>query len=119
MPRKLADSLSLFVTLPIIGLVASLMLTPPAHAQQQVAVDAISTGFSFVLQDILARNGLAAGDYKLVPFGNTGARWQALQKQEAVAGLLTPPISQAAVAQGYVNLGEAADILGGYQGGVA
>jgi ABC-type nitrate/sulfonate/bicarbonate transport system substrate-binding protein len=86
---------------------------------RDLAVDAISTGFSFVLQDILARNGLAAGDYKLVPFGNTGARWQALQTSKAMAGLLTPPISQAAVAQGYVNLGEAADILGGYQGGVA
>jgi ABC-type nitrate/sulfonate/bicarbonate transport system substrate-binding protein len=84
-----------------------------------LAVDAISTGFSFVLQDILARNGLTANDYKLVAFGNTGARWQALQNKQAVAGLLTPPISQAAMAQGYVNLAEVADVLGGYQGGVA
>ena len=45
------------------------------------------------------------GDYKLVPFGNTGARWKAMQESKAVAGLLAPPVSQAAVAQGYVNLG--------------
>jgi ABC-type nitrate/sulfonate/bicarbonate transport system substrate-binding protein len=86
---------------------------------RDLAVDAISTGYAFVLQDMLAREGLHAGDYKLVAFGNTGARWQALQKNEAAAGLLTPPLSQAAVAQGYRNLGDAADVLGGYQGGVA
>jgi ABC-type nitrate/sulfonate/bicarbonate transport system substrate-binding protein len=86
---------------------------------RDLAVDAISTGYAFVLQDLLAREGLRAGDYKLVAFGNTGARWQALQRNQAAAGLLTPPLSQAAVAQGYRNLGEAADLLGGYQGGVA
>jgi ABC-type nitrate/sulfonate/bicarbonate transport system substrate-binding protein len=86
---------------------------------RDLAVDAISTGFSFVLQEILAQNGLTAADYKLVPFGNTNARWQALQKNQAVAGLLTPPISQTAIAQGYVSLAEAAGFLGGYQGVVA
>jgi ABC-type nitrate/sulfonate/bicarbonate transport system substrate-binding protein len=86
---------------------------------RDLAVDAVSTGFAFVLQEMLAREGLHAGDYKLVPFGNTGARWQAIQKSEAAAGLLAPPLSQAAVAQGYPNLGEAAAVLGGYQGGVA
>jgi ABC-type nitrate/sulfonate/bicarbonate transport system substrate-binding protein len=86
---------------------------------RDLAVDAVSTGYAFVLQDLLAREGLHAGDYKLVAFGNTGARWQALQRNEAAAGLLTPPLSQAAVAQGYRNLGDAADLLGGYQGGVA
>jgi ABC-type nitrate/sulfonate/bicarbonate transport system substrate-binding protein len=85
---------------------------------RDLAVDAISTGFAFVLQDILARNGLTGADYKLVAFGNTNARWQALQKSQAVAGLLTPPISQTAVAQGYVNLADAAEVLGGYQGTV-
>jgi ABC-type nitrate/sulfonate/bicarbonate transport system substrate-binding protein len=86
---------------------------------RDLAVDAISTGFAFVLQEMLAREGLHGGDYKLVAFGNTGARFQAMQKNQAVAGLLTPPVSQAAVAQGYTHLGEAAAALGGYQGGVA
>ena len=85
---------------------------------RDLAVDAISTGFAFVLQDILARGGLTGGDYKLVAFGNTGARWQALQKSQAVAGLLTPPISQTAMAQGYIKLADAAQVLGGYQGTV-
>src|SRR3954471_1442112 len=85
---------------------------------RDLAVDAISTGYAFVMQEILAKNGVAKGDYKLVPFGNTGARWKALQEKKAVAGLLAPPVSQTAVAAGYVNLADAADALGGYQGTV-
>jgi ABC-type nitrate/sulfonate/bicarbonate transport system substrate-binding protein len=85
---------------------------------RDLAVDAISTGFAFVLQDMLARGGLTGADYKLVPFGNTGARWQAMQKDQAVAGMLTPPFSQIAAAQGYTNLGDAAEVPGGYQGTV-
>jgi len=85
---------------------------------RDLAVDAISTGFAFVMQEMLAREGLHAGDYKLVPFGATGARWQALQKNEAAAGLITPPLWQIALAQGYSNLGAAAAVLGGYQAGV-
>ncbi len=85
---------------------------------RDLAVDAVSTGFSFVLQEMLAKNGLTRADYKLVPFGNTGARLAAMKDNKAFAGLLTPPFSQAAIAQGYTNLGEAADVLGGYQGSV-
>ena len=86
---------------------------------KDLAVDAIGTGFTFVLRDILARDGVTPADYKLSAFGNTGARWQALREGKAVAGLLTPPVSQVAVAQGYTNLANAADVLGGYQATVA
>ena len=85
---------------------------------RDLAVDAIATGFSFVLREILARSLLGVNDYKLVPFGNTGARWQALRDNKAFAGLLTPPLSQVAMAQGFPNLADAARVLGGYQGTV-
>ena len=88
-------------------------------AGQDLAVDAISTGFSFVLQDMLVKAGVAQGSYKLVPFGNTGARLKAMEEGKAVAGLLTPPFSLAAAARGYSRLGDAAEVLGGYQGVVA
>src|SRR5205807_6606118 len=68
---------------------------------------------------MLAKTGVAPGNYKLVPFGNTGARLQAMAEGKAVGAILTPPLSLAAVAQGYVNLGDAATVLGGYQGSVA
>jgi ABC-type nitrate/sulfonate/bicarbonate transport system substrate-binding protein len=86
---------------------------------RDLAVDAIATGFSFVLREILARNGLSVNDYKFVAFGNTGARWQALRDNKAFAGLLAPPLSQLAVAQGYPKFADAAEVLGGYQGTVA
>jgi ABC-type nitrate/sulfonate/bicarbonate transport system substrate-binding protein len=86
---------------------------------RDLAVDAIATGFSFVLREILARNGLGVNDYKFVAFGNTGARWQALRDNKAFAGLLSPPLSQIAVAQGYPKLADAVEVLGGYQGTVA
>jgi ABC-type nitrate/sulfonate/bicarbonate transport system substrate-binding protein len=86
---------------------------------RDLAVDAIATGFSFVLREILARNALASSDYKLVPFGNTAARWQAMRDNKAAAALLTPPVSQGVLAQGYKDLANAADVLGGYQGSVA
>ncbi len=85
---------------------------------RDLAVDAVSTGYSFVLQEILAKNGLTPADYKLVPFGNTGARFTAMKDNKAVAGLLAPPVSQAAAAQGFTSLADAAEVLGGYQGTV-
>jgi ABC-type nitrate/sulfonate/bicarbonate transport system substrate-binding protein len=88
-------------------------------AGHDLAVDAIATGFSFVLQEMLAKAGVAPGDYRLVAFGNTPARWQAMQDGKAVGAILTPPLSLVAVAQGYSNLGNAADVLGGYQGSIA
>src|SRR5438132_6923676 len=36
-----------------------------------------------------------------------------------MAGSLPPPLSQAALGQGFHNLGAAADVLGGYQGSIA
>jgi ABC-type nitrate/sulfonate/bicarbonate transport system substrate-binding protein len=85
---------------------------------RDLAVDAISTGYAFVLQEILAKNGFTRDDYKLVAFGATGARWQALQDGKAAAGLISPPISQIALGRGFNNLADAADVLGGYQGTV-
>ena len=84
-----------------------------------IAVDAISTGFSFVLREILAKSGLKPDDYKLIAVGATGARWQALQKKQAAAALLSPPLSLIAQARGFSNAADASDFLGGYQGSVS
>src|SRR5262249_46734651 len=84
-----------------------------------LAVAAAAPVFPFVLRETPARHGLGVNDYKLIPFGATGARWQALRDNKALAGLLSPPLSQVAVAQGYSNLADVAEVLGGYQGTVA
>jgi ABC-type nitrate/sulfonate/bicarbonate transport system substrate-binding protein len=86
---------------------------------KDLAVDAISTGFSFVLREILAKNGLTPDDYKFTPFGATGARWKALQEKKTAAGLLTPPFTLIAPARGFPNIADASAVLGGYQGSVS
>jgi ABC-type nitrate/sulfonate/bicarbonate transport system substrate-binding protein len=84
-----------------------------------IAVDALSTGYSFVLFEILAKSGLKPGDYKLTAVGGTGARLQSLMKKQHSAALLTPPLSFIAMAGGLNNVADARDVLGGYQGSVS
>src|SRR5918912_654360 len=45
---------------------------------QPLGVDALDTGYAFVLRRMLERNGLAWGSYELVPVGSTPQRQQAL-----------------------------------------
>jgi ABC-type nitrate/sulfonate/bicarbonate transport system substrate-binding protein len=60
---------------------------------KQLVVDAVNTGFSFVLRKMLAKQGLGPDDYTLVPVGNTQARMEKmLADPTCVAGLLTPPL---------------------------
>jgi ABC-type nitrate/sulfonate/bicarbonate transport system substrate-binding protein len=93
--------------------------TPKDLKGGDLAVDAISTGFSFLLREILAKSGLGPDDYKLSAVGATGARWQALQKKETAAALLTPPFTLIAAARGFSNVADANEVLGGYQGSVS
>lgn len=83
---------------------------------QTVAVDALTTGFAFVLQDMIAAEGLGPDDYVLDSVGGTSQRWAALQEGTHVAALLTPPLTLIAEDMGYTVLGHASDVLGGYQG---
>ena len=54
----------------------------------QLALDALSTGFAFVLYDMLERGGLNKGDYYLAAVGATPQRWESV-KAGAHAGTLT------------------------------
>jgi ABC-type nitrate/sulfonate/bicarbonate transport system substrate-binding protein len=83
---------------------------------QPVAVDALTTGFAFVLQDMIAAAGLAPSDYTLDSVGGTGERWRALQNGTHAAALLTPPFTLTAESMGFNILGHASEVLDGYQG---
>ena len=43
---------------------------------RRIAVDALNTGFSFLLRQMLEDAGLGMADYELVPVGAPPARWQ-------------------------------------------
>lgn len=82
-----------------------------------LAVDALTTGFAFVLRKMLAANGLEEGDYTLAPAGGTLERYNQLTSTSTYAAtLLTPPFDLQARSQGFKNLGEAIGVLGHYQG---
>ena len=82
-----------------------------------VAVDALGTGYAFVLFEILKRNGLAfQKDYSIVAVGGGPERLAALKENKAVAAVMSAPNDLEAKEAGYNILADAASELGGYQG---
>lgn len=80
-----------------------------------MAVDALTTGFSFALQDLLARAGVAKDAVSYVAVGSSGARFKALQDGKAQAALLSLPLDLEAADKGFVRLESVAGTLGHYQ----
>jgi ABC-type nitrate/sulfonate/bicarbonate transport system substrate-binding protein len=81
-----------------------------------VSVDAMTTGYAFVLFDLLERGGLNKGDYEVVRAGGVLSRWEALKEGKHAGTLLTTPFDLLAEAAGYRRLANAPDVLGSYQG---
>ncbi|MBV8152284.1 MAG: ABC transporter substrate-binding protein [Candidatus Eremiobacteraeota bacterium] len=81
-----------------------------------LAVDALTTGYAFVLRRMLEAGGLGEGDYTLAAAGGTLQRYQKITAgDDYAATLLTPPFDLQARAQGLQRLGNAIDVLGRYQ----
>jgi ABC-type nitrate/sulfonate/bicarbonate transport system substrate-binding protein len=80
-----------------------------------LAVDAVATGYSLVLQKLLQLGGLKEGDYRLEPVGATGTRAQALMENKFSGTILTTPLEIAPESRGYRRLANAVDVLGPYQ----
>ncbi|WP_417317751.1 ABC transporter substrate-binding protein [Emcibacter sp.] len=81
-----------------------------------LAVDAVSTGFSFVLRKILETHGLGMGDYELVSVGNARDRLASLKAGEHAGAILTPSFNRMAMAAGLRQIGSSADFTDNYQG---
>jgi ABC-type nitrate/sulfonate/bicarbonate transport system substrate-binding protein len=84
-----------------------------------LSVDARTTGYAFVLFDILRRNGLAEGDYKIEKVGGTTMRWDALREGKQSGTLLSAPFNFLASEQHFNELARAIKVIGPYQGNVA
>jgi ABC-type nitrate/sulfonate/bicarbonate transport system substrate-binding protein len=81
-----------------------------------VSVDAMTTGYAFVLFDLLKRNGLNTGDYNVERAGGVLARWEALKEKKHAGTMLLAPFDVAAKAAGFNLLVKAVDVYGHYQG---
>jgi len=65
-----------------------------------LAVDALSTGFAFMLREMLEINGIDHDSYELIPVGATKARLDSLISGEHSGALLNPPFTEFAEAAG-------------------
>jgi ABC-type nitrate/sulfonate/bicarbonate transport system substrate-binding protein len=82
-----------------------------------ISVDARTTGYAFVLFEMLERGGLRLdADYKVERAGGVLQRFQALMEKKHAATLLLSPFEVQAEARGFRRLGNATDVLGAYQG---
>jgi len=84
-----------------------------------LSVDARTTGYAFVLFDILRRNGLEESDYKIEKVGGTTMRWDALREGKQSGTLLSAPFNFLAGEQHFNELARAIKVIGPYQGNVA
>jgi ABC-type nitrate/sulfonate/bicarbonate transport system substrate-binding protein len=83
---------------------------------KQISVDALTTGYAFVLLELLDKGGLKAGDYEIVTAGGVMQRFQTLMEKKHAATLLISPFEVNAEAKGFTRLANATDVLGAYQG---
>jgi len=85
---------------------------------KDIAVDAVDSGFVMILWQILADQGVdfRGGDPRLVPVGATAQRLASMERGETVAGILTSPQTEQALARGYRDLGRSFDHIPQYPG---
>ena len=85
---------------------------------RSLALDALNTGFAFVLYDMLERAGLSTADCELVAVGATPARWASVRSGEHAGTLTIEPFTSIAVANGFGVLQSSQSTVPHYQGGV-
>jgi ABC-type nitrate/sulfonate/bicarbonate transport system substrate-binding protein len=122
-PIEFPDPPDLFVFMGATQLELSLVVAPDIRSFDELrgrtlALDALATGFAFVLYDMLERAGLSLGDCELVPVGATPQRWEAVRSGAAAGTLMIEPFTSVAVAQGFRVLAASGASLSNYQGGV-
>src|SRR5262245_26293268 len=81
-----------------------------------VSVDALTTGYAFVLLEMLERGGLSRGDDQVERAGGVMQRFNALMEKKHDATLLLSPFEVQAEARGFSRIGDATTVLGAYQG---
>ena len=72
-----------------------------------LSVDAKTTGYAFVLFEILRRDGLVDGDYNVVKVGGMVQRWDALRAGNQDATLLSAPFDILAEEHGFNRIARA------------
>lgn len=83
---------------------------------KKIAVDALTTGYAFILREMIARAGMTDADVTYERTGGGPMRLKAMLDGDYAAGLLATPLDKIAADRGFTRLGTARDLLGRYQG---
>ncbi len=83
---------------------------------KKIAVDALTTGYAFILREMIARAGMTDADVTYERTGGGPMRLRAMLDGNYAAGLLATPLDRIAADQGFTKLGTARELLGRYQG---
>lgn len=83
-----------------------------------LALDAVGTGFAFVLYAMLEELGLSRQDYGQIPVGATPERWKSVKDGIHSGTITIEPFSSLAVAAGFHVLRKSTDTFPAYQGGI-
>ena len=86
---------------------------------KRVCVDALTTGYAFIVRDLLERAGVGQGEVTLLSAGGTDVRFKALMDGKCEATITLAPFDSIAVERGYRRLVGATEAYGAYQGTVA
>jgi ABC-type nitrate/sulfonate/bicarbonate transport system substrate-binding protein len=86
---------------------------------RKLGVDALTTGFAFVLRELLARNGIAESEVTFERAGGLVERFPRLLDGTHAATVVLTPFDLIAQAKGHRQLARAAEHLGAYMGVVA
>lgn len=84
---------------------------------RSIALDALTTGFAFVLFDMMQKNGLSRDDVTFAAVGATPQRWQSVKAGEHAATLTIEPFTSIATRSGFNVLDVSSNHFDSYQGG--
>jgi ABC-type nitrate/sulfonate/bicarbonate transport system substrate-binding protein len=81
-----------------------------------LGVDAVASGFSFVLRKMLLAKGLdlRKKDYELIAVGSSAQRYGALKSRTVFGALLNSPYDECAKEDGFIPLVPASEVLDSY-----
>lgn len=85
---------------------------------KSLALDAVGTGFAFVLYEMLDKLGLPMTDYERVAVGATPERWASVKAGQHAGTITIEPFTSVAVAAGFRVLRKSTDVFPNYQGGI-
>lgn len=84
---------------------------------RSIALDALTTGFAFVLFDMMKNSGLGRDDVTFAAVGATPQRWQSVKAGEHAATLTIEPFTSIARRSGFNVLDVSSNHFDSYQGG--